>query len=41
MLERNHCCDNSGAETEHGIVVPAFRFRLQAEAGKVVHIIEA
>jgi uncharacterized cupredoxin-like copper-binding protein len=28
--------DNSGAETEHGIFVPAFRFHLQAEAGKVV-----
>ena len=28
--------DNTGAETEHGIVVPGFRFRLQAEAGKVV-----
>ena len=28
--------DNSDAETEHGIVVPAFGFRLQAKAGEVV-----
>jgi len=28
--------DNSGAETEHGLYLPAFDFRLQAKAGEVV-----
>jgi Copper binding proteins, plastocyanin/azurin family len=28
--------DNSGAETEHGIFVPALGFRLDAKAGEVV-----
>jgi uncharacterized cupredoxin-like copper-binding protein len=28
--------DNSGAETEHGVIVPAFGFRLEAKAGEVV-----
>ncbi|MGH6850750.1 MAG: cupredoxin domain-containing protein [Methylocella sp.] len=27
--------DNSGAETEHGLFVPAFGFRLQAKAGEI------
>ncbi|MCI0745971.1 MAG: cupredoxin domain-containing protein [Verrucomicrobia subdivision 3 bacterium] len=27
--------DNSGAETEHGLYVPAFGFRLQAKAGEI------
>jgi len=27
--------DNSGAETEHGLFVPALGFRLQAKAGEV------
>ena len=28
--------DNSGAETEHGIFVPALGFRLEAKAGEIV-----
>jgi plastocyanin len=28
--------DNSNAETEHGVIVPAFGFRLEAKAGEVV-----
>jgi len=28
--------DNSGAETEHGIFVPALGFRLEAKAGETV-----
>ena len=28
--------DNSGAETEHGLFVPALGFRLQAKAGEIV-----
>jgi plastocyanin len=28
--------DNSGAETEHGIIIPAFGFRLTAAAGETV-----
>jgi uncharacterized cupredoxin-like copper-binding protein len=28
--------DNSGAETEHGLFLPAFGFRLQAKAGEIV-----
>ncbi len=28
--------DNSGAETEHGIIIPAFGFRLTAAAGEIV-----
>jgi plastocyanin len=27
--------DNSGAETEHGLFLPAFGFRLQAKAGEI------
>ncbi|MGA7383470.1 MAG: cupredoxin domain-containing protein [Methylocella sp.] len=27
--------DNSGGETEHGLFVPAFGFRLQAKAGEI------
>jgi plastocyanin len=27
--------DNSGGETEHGLFLPAFNFRLQAKAGEV------
>jgi uncharacterized cupredoxin-like copper-binding protein len=27
--------DNSGAETEHGLFLPAFGFRLQASAGEI------
>jgi plastocyanin len=27
--------DNSGAETEHGIIIPAFGFRLTAMAGEI------
>ncbi len=28
--------DNSGAETEHGLFLPAFGFRLQAKTGEIV-----
>jgi uncharacterized cupredoxin-like copper-binding protein len=28
--------DNSGAETEHGIVVPAFGLRMEVKAGEIV-----
>jgi len=28
--------DNRGAETEHGIIIPAFGFRLTAAAGEIV-----
>ena len=27
--------DNSGAETEHGIILPAFNFRLEVKAGEI------
>ena len=27
--------DNSGAETEHGLFVPALRFRMQVNAGEI------
>lgn len=27
--------DNSGAETEHGLIVPAFNFRLEVKAGEI------
>jgi hypothetical protein len=27
--------DNSGAETEHGVMLPAFGFRLMAKAGEI------
>jgi hypothetical protein len=32
--------DNSGAETEHGLFVPALGFRLQAKAGEIGEIFE-